>query len=267
MDPIVQLTKSWRQGFAGQRLAKQLRCWAECEPTLLRFAGDPARLFAFLRTPPSAERDRVFCALLRQAQRDELAGLVLVEALLPGLKTHLGRILVDAGESDELLALLLKNTWEQIASYPLERRPSRVAANLLLDIRKQTLRELGQQRHFANQDPVARCEPAAAVAADIEAPLRRAVAAGALSGNEAELVLQSRVDGRPLVEIAAELGLAYITVYKRRAKAERRLLLFLGERPVKNRGRNRHMSSARTVRLSGAGSASGGAVTDKPSRR
>ena len=266
MDPIVQLAKTWRQGSAGARLNARLRAWSVDEPSLVRFGGSAERLFRFLRSEPSAERDRVFCALLRQAREDEHAGLVLLEALLPGLKALLGRILVDARESDELLAVLLKSAWEQIATYPLERRPQRVAANLLLDIRKQTLRELGYQRRFASERPVTRREAATVFGADIEAPLRRAVSAGALTADEAELVLESRVDRRPLAQIAAELGLAYVTVYKRRAKAEQRLLLFLGQ-PGKNRGPNRHMSSARTVRLSGAVSASGGAVTDKTSRR
>lgn len=267
MDPIVQLACAWRQGSAGVRLYARLRAWSSEELALVRFEGSAERLFRFLRSEPSAERDRVFLALLRQARQDESAGLVLLEALLPGLKSLLGRILVDTREGDELLAVLLKNAWEQIATYPLERRPNRVAANLLLDIRKQTLRELGYQRHFAGERPVTRRDAAATTGADIEAPLRRAVAAGALREDEAELVLQSRVDRRPLAEIAAELGLAYVTVYKRRAKAERRLLLFLGQTAGKNRDRIRHMSGARTVRLSGAGSASGGAVTDKTSRR
>jgi DNA-directed RNA polymerase specialized sigma24 family protein len=262
VDPIVQLGSTWRQGAAGARLNTRLRAWSADEPSLVRFTGSAERLFRFLRSEPSAERDRVFCALLRQARRDELAALVLLEALLPGLKSLLGRILVDTRESDELLAVLLKNTWEQIATYPLERRPQRVAANLLLDIRKKTLQELGHQRRTASEQPLTRREAAATIGADIEAPLRRAVGVGALSDTEAELILQSRVDRRPLAEIAAELGLAYVTVYKRRAKAERRLLLFLGQPSGKNRGGNRHMSSARTVRLSGAGSASGGAVTD-----
>jgi DNA-directed RNA polymerase specialized sigma24 family protein len=253
--------------MAAERLASRLHAWAVDEPPLRRFAGEPAALFRFLRSEPSAERDRVFRALLRQARQDELAGLVLLEALLPGLKSLLARILVDAGESDELLAVLLKNAWEQIATYPLERRPTRVAANLLFDIRKQTLRELGLTRRVVVEPPTHVREPVAAAQADIGAPLRRAVAAGALSEAEAELILQSRIDGRPLAEIAAELSLAYITVYKRRAKAEQKLLLFLGQPAVKNRGRNRHMSSARTVRLLGAGSASGGAVTDTPPSR
>lgn len=266
MDPIVQLGSTWRQGAAGSRLNRRLRAWSADEPSLVRFAGSAERLFWFLRTEPSAERDRVFCALLRQARRDELAGLVLLEALLPGLKALLGQIIVDARESEEQLAVVLSCAWEQIVSYPLERRPSRVAANLLLDIRKQALRKLVQHRPFG-EPSLARRDPGPVFGADIEAPLRRAVAAGAVSKQEAELILETRVDGRRLAEIAAELGVAYITVYMRRSKAEQRLLVFLGESAIKNRGGNRHMSSARTVRLSSAGSASGGAFTDKPSKR
>lgn len=247
MDPILQLASTWRRGYAGRRLAEALRGWGEPEPLLRRFGGEPEQLFAFLRTEPSAERDQVFCALLRLAKQEQLAGLVVLEALLPGLKASLGRTLIAAGESDELLALLLESAWRLIVAYPVERRPSRVAANLLLDIRKQTLRQLpehrhNRSRHLAGRDPAA---APARPARDLELPLRRAVAAGALSEQEAELILRSRVDRVPLPKLAAEQGVAYITLYKRRARAERRLLLFLG-RPVKNGGPKRHMCTART---------------------
>jgi DNA-directed RNA polymerase specialized sigma24 family protein len=246
VDPIVLLKGTWRQGVAGDRLAERLRCWAQLEPVLARFVGDPGRLFAFLRTPPSSLRDEVFCALLRCAKSDQLAGLVLLEALLPGLKAIFGRTLLRAAERDELLALLLAQSWQQLVGYPVERRPRRVAANLLLDIRKYTLRELERVRRESSLPLEGGETPDPADAgADVELPLRRAVAAGALSEAEAELILETRVDRRRLPEIAAELGVAYITVYQRRARAERRLLLFLGV-PVKNRGSRRHMCSART---------------------
>lgn len=247
MDPILHLATSWRRGLTGRRLAGQLRAWGECEPALRRFAGDADRLFAFLRTEPSAERDEVFCALLRRAKSDQLAGLVVLEALLPGLKASLGRTLVAAGEGDELLALLLANAWRQIVCYPVERRPHRVAANLLLDIRKHTLRQLPRHRHNRAQqlhgrEPGGTSQP---FPRDLGLPLRRAVAAGALSEAEAELILRTRVDRVSLPQLAAEQGVVYITLYKRRARAERRLLLFLGV-PVKNRGSGRHMCTART---------------------
>ena len=247
MDPLMQLATSWRRGYAGKRLGDDLRAWGVREPELQRFAGDPERLFAFLRRDASADRDEVFCALLRLAKHDQSAGLVLLEALLPGLKTSLGRTFVAAGERDELLALMLANAWKLIVSYPVERRPSRVAANLLLDIRKHTLRQLPRQRHTQHRQLVGNVPGVAANPAvrDLELPLRRAVRAGSLTEAEAELILRTRVDGVSLPKLAAAQGVPYITLYQRRARAERRLLLFLG-RPVKNRGPKRHMCTART---------------------
>lgn len=251
MDPIVQLAKTWRQGYAGRRLAERLRSWAVGEPVLRRFGGDPDRVFRFLRTPPSAERDEVFCALLRCAKQDQLAGLVVLEALLPGLKASLGRTLVAAGESDELLSLLLTNAWQQIIGYPVERRPQRVAANLLLDIHKQTLKQLPRHRP-APALPLSGREPSGVDQADVEQPLRRAVAAGALSEEEAELILLTRVDRRPLRQLADERGLAYHALLMRRIRAEKRLLLYLSRPVVSFRARNRHMCTARTDAASAA---------------
>jgi hypothetical protein len=248
VDPILQLATTWRRGFAGTQLADELRTWGEQEePVLRRFGGVPERLFAFLRGEPSAERDAVFCGLLRLAKHEQLAGLVVLEALLPGLKASLGRTLVAAGERDELLALMLASAWKLIVGYPVERRPSRVAANLLLDIRKQTLRQLPRHRRNPHEQPRTD-EPAATGrpdSGDLEQPVRRAVAAGAVSEAEAELILRTRVDGVSLPKLAAEQGVVYITLYQRRARAERRLLLFLGW-PVKKSGSQRHMCTART---------------------
>jgi len=67
------------------------------------------------------------------------------------------------------------------------------------------------------------------VEADVEAPLRRAIAAGVISGAEAELILATEVDLVPLAVVAERLGVTYNAVKKRRWRAERRLLAFLAE--------------------------------------
>ena len=266
MDPIVQLARTWRQGFAGQQLAQRLRCWSEGDQVLARFEGSPELLFRFLRKPPSAERDGVFCALLRQAKRDQLAGLVVLEALLPGLKALYGCILVDASENDELLALLLKNAWEQIVAYPVERRPGRVAANLLLDIRKATLKELVNQRPKA-AGQLSGYEPALERGSEGELAVLRGLAAGVLNRGEVELILETRFGDRSLHVLAAERGVAYRALLMRRIRAEKRLLVFIGRPVVTFRGRNRHMSTARSAAFEVADSASGGAGNDHTSRR
>jgi hypothetical protein len=261
VDPIDQLTQTWRRGLAGRRLADALRGWGKDEPVLVGFEGSPERLFRFLRTPPGPERDRVFCALLRLAKRDQVAGLVVLEALVPGLKQLAGRFLLSLDDRDELWSLLLLIGWEQVTSYPVERRPHRIAANLLLDTRKSVLAELealrGQGRLPDAWEPV----PVTGVAGSVDLLVGRAVAAGVLRDEDAQLILKTRVDGRSLPAVADELGERYITVYARRERAERRLLLFLRGQPVKKRARDRHISGARSVASRAADSASGGAVT------
>ena len=82
---------------------------------------------------------------------------------------------------------------------------------------------------------------------DVEALVSCAVKAGALSEQEAELILATRIDEVPLTELAARLGLSYNALKIRRQWAERRLLFHLGY-PLDPKGRSRRRSlSARTV--------------------
>jgi DNA-directed RNA polymerase specialized sigma24 family protein len=255
VDPVVQLeARVWRRGVGGERLARRLRAWAAVEPALARF-GSAEALFRFLRSEPSAERDAVFRTLLASAKTDELAGLVLLEALLPGLKRLAGQLLIETRNRDSVWAVLLACAWERIRAYPLERRPRRLAANLLLDTRKAVAKELGRELYPPEQPRAlgALGQPYPACRADdIDALLDRAVAAGALSRREAELIASTRIDGLTLAELAGRLGIPYHTLSVRRIRAERRLLLFLGCAAVTSGGRDRHISPARE---GGAGSA------------
>lgn len=248
IDPVDQLDREWQQLCSG-RLRLKLRQWAEHEPALAPFV-EPATLIRFLRHPgPWAARDALLRALLFRARVEPLAGRVVLEALLPGLKRLAERVILDARDRDELWSLLLAYAWEQIRSYPLERRPSRIAANLLLDTRRKTLDEFLRERartrfrpddvkaprarrHAAHREfPAALPSTAPSrpqAQGDVDALLRGAVEAGAISSEEAELIARTRIDGAALHDLAATAGVAYHTLNVRRIRAERRLLLFLG---------------------------------------
>lgn len=248
IDPVDQLDREWRQLSSGS-LRSKLSEWAEHEPALAPFV-DPATLIRFLRSPgPWTVRDALLRALLFRARVDPLAGRVVLEALLPGLKRVAERVILDARDRDELWSLLLACAWERIRTYPLERRPSRIAANLLLDTRRKTLDEFLRERartRFRPDDvkaPRARRGaaqqefPAALLSTvpsrpqaqgDVDALLGAAVEAGAISKYEAELIARTRIDGVALHELAAAAEVAYHTLNVRRIRAERRLLLFLG---------------------------------------
>ena len=120
-------------------VSRRLPEWGAREPALARFRS-PDELIRFLLRPgPWAARDAVLAALLAQARVEPLAARVVLAALLPGLKRIAEEVILDARDRDELWQLLLACAWERIRGYPLERRPSRIAANLLLDARRRAL--------------------------------------------------------------------------------------------------------------------------------
>ncbi|MGH2799416.1 MAG: hypothetical protein ACRDM0_17515 [Thermoleophilaceae bacterium] len=269
LDVVVALEREW-DALASKALTPRLRLWSEREPALAAFPTAQELLSSLRRQRGNHDAENaILAALLRQARTDALAARVVLHAILPGLKTLAGRLLLEVGEREELWSLLLAHLWEVIRRYPLAERPRRIAANLLLDAAHATLAELGEERRLRAQLPD--LAPAGPVPAEgieeEEVVLARAVRASALSREEAMLILQTRLEGVTLASNAATLNVPYEALRKRRRRAERKLLLFLGNPDVRFGGRNRPLSSARVVGAGLAGSAGGGAVTHPKQRR
>jgi DNA-directed RNA polymerase specialized sigma24 family protein len=267
-DVVVALEREWPA--LDPTLAAALREWQQREPVLAAFAG-PQLLVRFLQRFDADldAKDAALAALLRCTQTDARAGRVILQALLPGLKRLAERLIRQPGTRDEVWSTLLSALWERMYSYPLLRRPQRIAANLLLDTRLAIRQERERGRRWAGHE-LALADvppPPPSLPVTLERPLRRAVDAGAITVDEAELIARTRIDGTPLVELAAAIGVGYDALKKRRQRAERRLLLFLGRRDVPSWGRNRRSFSARVVGTGLAGSAGGGAVTHPKQRR
>jgi DNA-directed RNA polymerase specialized sigma24 family protein len=247
--PLDRLDREW-QALAGGALAARVRVWALEEPVLAAFAS-PAALIRFLHSRErGTDKDAVLRALLARARTDPLAARVVLQALRPGLKGLAKRIFLDADDVEALWQLLLASAWERIRTYPLERRPHRIAANLLLDTMRATLTELARERSRRGEIPAGPVVPHAAAATpapDVETLLERAVAAGAISADEAELILRTRIDEKPLASVAREFGVSYNVLRVRLQRAERRLLLHLGVSPVPRRRRKRPSLGARAV--------------------
>jgi hypothetical protein len=255
-DPIDQLERDW-QTLRHRIPASTYRRWVCAQPVLARFSG-VAALVRFLHdeqptTGEARAKDELLCALLALARDDRVAGRVVLQALLPGLKQLAGRALFDACERELFWELLLAHTWSRIRSYPLARRRRSVAANLLFDSLQRTLRELGRERrHRRNRDfePV-ETQPLSELG-EPELLLGEAVRAQAITALEARLIFVVRLERRRLADAAAQENLAYNVARVRLQRAERRLLIFLGVRPVPKRRPNAPSSSARA---SGAGTA------------
>jgi DNA-directed RNA polymerase specialized sigma24 family protein len=237
--PLVALEREW-EVLARGRLRLELRAWAAHEAVLARFAS-PDRLIGFLwdKRAASGEKDRVLLALLRVARQESSASRVVLQAMLPGLKTLAAAMLKrhpDHGspalEREELWQVLFVAMLERIKTYPLERRPGSVAANLILDVKHAVLAEAQRARAAAGElpldEPLEPDEQAlrSRPGVDVEEPLRRAVQAKAITAAAAELLLLVDVDGVSLREAAGRLGLSYNLARIRRQRARKRLLMF-----------------------------------------
>jgi hypothetical protein len=251
---IDLLEREWRRELAGPAWRSRVRRWGSLEPALRGFNG-PTALLRFLGPKtPAHRKDAVLCALLRLAREDRLAAQLVLQTLLPGLKRRLERVLVEADEREERCSLLLYHAWERICTYPVAELPRHVAANLLLSASRDAVRALERERKLPDHDTeeafpeLAELDPAEG---DVDALLADAVKAGAVSASEAELIAATRIDRVSLARYAERTGVGYDALRLRRSRAERRLLVHLGNRDVRFGGSKWPVLSAR---VTGAGS-------------
>jgi len=251
---LAAFEREWQRLVRGS-LPGWLAAIATEEPPLRDFA-DPQMLLGFLQRPDAdlERKDAVLATLVAAAATDARAARVVLQAILPGLRAQLRRLLLDADERAELWAIVPSCAWEQIRTYRLARRPQRIAANLILDSLKQARAERARETReprapapLTEQLPAPGCFCPGSRADTGGGLIERAVRRGVLSRSEAELVLQTRLDRRSLSELAAEQGLSYTALKLRRQRAEQRLRLVLGDPFEPKRGSKRRLGSARAA--------------------
>lgn len=138
---LTGLNQEWLR--LGEVEEPRVRGWWSRRPCL---AGHDS--VATLVTDGRARDDAVLGALLQECGTgDDLAGRVVLQALLPGMVQMAGR------DRSADLSDYVAQLWCRIRTYPLERRPQRIANNLELD----TLKAICRSR--AGDDAVVPVEP------------------------------------------------------------------------------------------------------------
>lgn len=254
----AQFNDEWERLRASSEAAAGLARWA-ARPGWLTLPGaaeldslDGIVQHVQARERSGEERDAVLLHLLSQCQQgDRLAGRVVLQVMLPKA-IRLARSTAThpdwTGSFDEAGAEVLAALWVSIASYPLDRRPGRVTANLALDTLAITQRghtgSSWQTRRVHEQpcedvllladpgqiDPGAD-HPAGPADAELCVLLAWAVRAQVLHLPEAQLLARCYgvgvAPGRPLVEtraaLAAELGTNRAVLRQRCRRLARRL--------------------------------------------
>jgi hypothetical protein len=239
VNAVTQLENEWPH-LLQRGLRDALAGWQSQRRVLHGFQA-PAQLLRFLHAAAPEQTDPVLLALLTLASEDRLAGRFVLQAILPALKTHAARLRRGSASFEEVWELLLFYAWQAICCYPLRRRRSQVAANLVLQVLHDTTRELDRAAHWRERAcPNTTLDilnlhvrwqqlTVPACAAD-EQLLADAVAAGVIVEDDAQLILDTRVDGVRLRLLASVLQLPYWVLVKRRERAEEALRAWLGRK-------------------------------------
>lgn len=221
LDAVIDHVRAVGATSAGRRAVCR---WGAAEPVLAGH-GDAAGLAAQVAAASPADRDGLLAALLRVADGDELAQLVVVAALAGRLRRVVAgwaRAGVPAGELAELEAGVVAECWVAVAAAaraasgggPLPPRPGlglvdRAHEAVRVDRRR-------HRRRAARHVPLDPDDPAANTGSGdpggraclelLAAAVLDAVHTGRLSLPAAQLVFVTRVAGWSVEETAAVMG-------------------------------------------------------------
>lgn len=173
----------------------------------------------------AATGDEVLAALLAVARGDDVAARVVLQRLLPGIVANARRWARRAGGEREALDELVAAAWTVVRTFPVERRPRHLAANLLRDTeyhafirptRRMAVLELTAP-HLMDLpvDPSEREEPGAELAELLGA-------ARSLTEHD-RLLARLLVDGAPMAEMAEVMQVSVRTVANHRDALVHRL--------------------------------------------
>ncbi len=222
MHLFQQLDNEWNQIVAGCEGRRACLRWNRADPVLVHIKC-PDQLVQEIRCSAAVvQSDQLLSAIVALAPHDQMAARVVLQALVPGLRT-IARKLRTLADADEVEAAVVAAAWTRIRTYPHARRPRHVAANIVLDTRKDAIRQLrGNQEHAFLEE-----ESLHVVHTDVDllSVLREAESLGLITPADTELITATRVTGETLTRVARRSGVSSEAARKRRSRAEARLRL------------------------------------------
>lgn len=213
---LADLDAEWQDFIHSPSAADAVDRWQRTDPLLadLQTVGD---VLALRRDPTRV--DGVLRALVERAPRDPAAARVVLQAILPGLVRIACWYADDDPENTAGDTIAI--AWERICSYP-SHRCGEVAANLLLDVRKQMRFDREPLGSFAAPPPARSAEDVVLETLLFD-ELREAERSRVGRDDSFDLVVASRVLGHRVVDIAAARDERPHALVMRRSRAEKRL--------------------------------------------
>ncbi len=219
------LDRDWELLVASREARVAVASWAS-DPALGVYRG-LGELIGAVRSPSvgHAVTDQVLVALARRAAKDDAAARTLLQAIAPGLVNVAKRL---RAFDTERHAELLGEAFALVRTYPIERRPRAVAANLCWDTFSRLSRQWhAQLRAMEHEAPLIEYEPPCGSefgfeCVELRDAIARALQAGEVRRGDVELVLRIGA-GERVLDLAPAEGLAPYVLQKRVERARRRL--------------------------------------------
>jgi DNA-directed RNA polymerase specialized sigma24 family protein len=204
--------------------------WAAelAEACALAGAASPAALVPAMRQATSAGADIVLAQLARQADAGSaVAARALLQLLLPGT-CRLAAKWWALGSAEDRAAAAVAAVFGRIRQYPINRRPTRIAANVLMDANHDLARAARcivveydtviplEPEHFSEWPE----EPEVTPADELRELIDDAVAGGRVPQHWAALIIATHIEGTDLPTIARRTGTPVRTLQWRRRHAE-----------------------------------------------
>ena len=221
---FTTLEREWVD-FATHAASTAALCdWAIDDPQLVRFA-DLDSLVRFLHTAgPTAEADALLAVLARRAGTELVAARTLLQAVLYGLVSVSARFRTTDDDADDVHAAVIAAAWERIRTYPFDRRPRSIGANIVLDTQQSVSRNLFRARvietAIADIDELDAESSRLTTSDELLGLLCDAVRRKCVCPDDAALIAATRIFDVPVAQIAVASGRQCQTVRKRRHRAE-----------------------------------------------
>lgn len=219
---VSSLNQEWAHVADSPAARRALMRWTARHPEL----GHVASVEEFVDTRHRPEWGaKALRVLAAEAPDDEIAARTLLQALLGGVVCVVGRVVHDDPDS---IGEVVSIAWNRIRTYP-QGRSGPVAANVLLDVRKEFLRsraieecpietEEDEDRFGVDPSPTPEqvvCEQ------ELVDELLSAQEQGMVSRAALATIIRTRLGGESLVDVAADLHMSADAVWRRRTRAER----------------------------------------------
>lgn len=222
-----QLDREWAALTRHRSTAAELS-----EACALASVPAPADLVHAMRCATPDKADAVLASLARRSNGgSDIAARALLQLLLPGTCRLAARWWA-LGNAEERAAAAIAAVYDRIRRYPVDRRPSKIAANVLLDANQdlaRAARKLSADRQrTAPTEPDRlvgrRAEEVVSAADELRDVIDDAVAAGHVPAKWAALIIATHIEGDDLPSIARRTGISVRTLQWRRRTAEAALV-------------------------------------------